>query len=237
MFHVAKTTVAVAISAVSLAGSTLAQSEWNRRVGAVHTRPHAAAPELHTLWAEWTFDLYAVNATILNLGAELEILINGEPVATQDFGVIVLPGGGFGCQGQQGNCGGNCGNWSGDGLANDLYCRPDADLDCNCGPLWITSDPGPGVELKPGDEITVILYPAPGAAPEGQTADDIQVSVFIPCPGDLNGDMSVGIEDLALLLSNFGAQDADYLDGDLNLDGVVDITDVSLLLAAYGARC
>lgn len=56
--------------------------------------------------------------------------------------------------------------------------------------------------------------------------------------GDLNSDCDVDLEDLSVLLSNFGTMDgATYGQGDLSLDGDVDIEDLSLLLANYGAHC
>ena len=56
------------------------------------------------------------------------------------------------------------------------------------------------------------------------------------CPGDLDGDGSVGGADLAGLLSAWGVcpLEAPCL-GDLNLDGVVDGADLPILLAHWGA--
>lgn len=48
--------------------------------------------------------------------------------------------------------------------------------------------------------------------------------------GDLNGDNVVNIQDLSLLLSNYGKTGA----GDLNLDGVVNVIDLSMLMSNYG---
>ena len=58
------------------------------------------------------------------------------------------------------------------------------------------------------------------------------------CPEDLTGDGSVGLEDLSLLLSNYGiTSGAQPEDGDIDGDGDVDLGDLSLLLAAYGLDC
>ncbi len=54
-----------------------------------------------------------------------------------------------------------------------------------------------------------------------------------PCPGDLNGDRVVDIQDLTILLSCFGSSGC----GDLNCDGVTDEQDLSLLLAGYDRVC
>ncbi|MCC6361577.1 MAG: hypothetical protein IT450_22815 [Phycisphaerales bacterium] len=58
------------------------------------------------------------------------------------------------------------------------------------------------------------------------------------CPGDLNGDRAVDLEDLATLLSHFGvAGGATAADGDLDGDTDVDLSDLAALLAAYGVGC
>jgi len=57
------------------------------------------------------------------------------------------------------------------------------------------------------------------------------------CPGDLNGDGVINLEDLAMLLANYGATGAAPEDGDLDGDGDVDLSDLSALLAVYGTTC
>jgi hypothetical protein len=58
------------------------------------------------------------------------------------------------------------------------------------------------------------------------------------CPGDLDGDQSIGLQDLAYLLGNFGTPSgAVYADGDLDGDGDVDLQDLANLLAAFGTTC
>ena len=51
--------------------------------------------------------------------------------------------------------------------------------------------------------------------------------------GDLNGDGKVNVQDLALLLINFGKSGSN-LKGDLNGDGKVTVQDLALLLVAFG---
>ena len=56
--------------------------------------------------------------------------------------------------------------------------------------------------------------------------------------GDLDLDGSVGLPDLAQLLSNYGTSSgATYEDGDLDGDGDVDLVDLGALLADYGITC
>jgi hypothetical protein len=59
-----------------------------------------------------------------------------------------------------------------------------------------------------------------------------------PCPGDLDGNRTVDINDLSTLLSNYGTlEGAALADGDLNGDGAVDLDDLTLLLSNFGATC
>lgn len=57
------------------------------------------------------------------------------------------------------------------------------------------------------------------------------------CRGDFDGDLQVGLSDLAILLAHYGDNDAGYYDGDLDGDGDVDLGDLSVLLAYYGQAC
>lgn len=59
-----------------------------------------------------------------------------------------------------------------------------------------------------------------------------------PCPGDVDGDLDVDLNDLTILLSNFGlAGGATLRDGDINGDGMVDLTDLAMLLSRFGVVC
>jgi FG-GAP repeat len=57
-----------------------------------------------------------------------------------------------------------------------------------------------------------------------------------PCPADIDEDGSVGLSDLASLLSHFGDGDPAQ-PADLNGDGAVDLTDLATLLALFGTAC
>jgi hypothetical protein len=66
----------------------------------------------------------------------------------------------------------------------------------------------------------------------------VRLAVGDNCPADLNGDGSVGLADLAILLSHFGTPSgATQADGDLNASGSVDLADLAILLAAFGSDC
>lgn len=70
------------------------------------------------------------------------------------------------------------------------------------------------------DEIRVATTWASAVAEEGE-----------PCPADLDADGAVGVSDLLLVLSGWGAPGVADLDG----SGVVDFTDLTILLADWGA--
>lgn len=57
------------------------------------------------------------------------------------------------------------------------------------------------------------------------------------CAGDLNRDFACDVNDLAILLGNFGSGDADRTNGDFNGDGRVDLSDLNRILAAFGLPC
>lgn len=72
---------------------------------------------------------------------------------------------------------------------------------------------------------------------EGSASFDFLLAMT-GCLGDLNENGSVGLEDLATMLANFGAtSDVAFEDGDLDSDGDVDLSDLSRLLARFGASC
>jgi len=54
------------------------------------------------------------------------------------------------------------------------------------------------------------------------------------CPADVTGDGLVDLDDLNLVLVNFGQETSE---GDTNGDGVVDLNDLDIVLAAFGTEC
>lgn len=56
------------------------------------------------------------------------------------------------------------------------------------------------------------------------------------CAGDVNGDGSVGLADLSILLTNFGGAGGAG-QGDINGDGQVTLADLSALLAVFRSTC
>ncbi len=63
-------------------------------------------------------------------------------------------------------------------------------------------------------------------------------TLAVGCPGDLNGDQTIDLLDLSILLAHFGQiGGATYADGDLTGDGNVDLIDLSELLIVFGTSC
>jgi hypothetical protein len=66
----------------------------------------------------------------------------------------------------------------------------------------------------------------------------MEIVVQPGCPGDVNGDRSVNLNDLTTLLSHFGAMTgATLADGDLDGNGNVSLSDLTILLAHFGSTC
>lgn len=77
------------------------------------------------------------------------------------------------------------------------------------------------------DELDACADPADATSTPGNSS----------LPGDLDGDHTVGLSDLATLLSRFGSGAATPAEGDLDGDQDVDIGDLALLLSVYGTTC
>jgi hypothetical protein len=57
-----------------------------------------------------------------------------------------------------------------------------------------------------------------------------------PCPGNVDGDQDVDLDDLTILLQNFGDSGVD-VSGDLDGNGTVDLDDLTVLLQNFGQPC
>lgn len=75
----------------------------------------------------------------------------------------------------------------------------------------------------------------------GWNLDDIVVlgiRASAPCPGDLNDDGIVSIEDLAQVLSNYAITEGAHPNqGDMDGDGDIDIADLAFILSAFADVC
>lgn len=69
-----------------------------------------------------------------------------------------------------------------------------------------------------------------------ETSDAVTLTVIHCCSEDLNGNGEVTLQDLALLLANFGETGSNLL-GDIDSDNDVDLQDLAFLLAVFGTQC
>lgn len=82
------------------------------------------------------------------------------------------------------------------------------------------------------------LYPNDGYGGWIESAETFSIVPAPSCPGDINGDFVVDLDDFAILAVNFGIPSgAIPSQGDLNGDGSVDLDDFAILAVSFGADC
>lgn len=220
----------LATTVVSSASAQSGPPPWNRVMQSATFTPSTTMPGKWNAKIEWFAEKGGTTAPI-NLGAKVVVMVNNPSVAFSVLQPAELGPGGFFCGPL--SCTGGCGTGYVDGVtAAALLCLDlDNDGDCNCTWPSITTEI-PDMELAVGDEITAILYPAPGALPEPFDDDDvIVISADDLCLEDINGDGFVNGGDLGLLLGAWGSAGP----GDLDGNGVVNGADIGLMLGAWGA--
>jgi hypothetical protein len=67
----------------------------------------------------------------------------------------------------------------------------------------------------------------------GLNVSALSFRVPVGCPGDLDGNLEVNLDDLTLLLQSFGSGPG----GDIDGDGDTDLDDLTLLLQVFGTTC
>jgi hypothetical protein len=107
--------------------------------------------------------------------------------------------------------GDDIGLWSPDGVLIDSLSFGDQDEDVSFGRL-----PDGGAEWQSFDPAT------PGTS-NGNIA---------PCPGDVDGDGIVGVEDMLACIAGWGSPD-----GDADGDGTTGVSDILLIISAWGESC
>ena len=107
--------------------------------------------------------------------------------------------------------GDDIGLWSPDGVLIDSLSFGDQDEDVSFGRL-----PDGGAEWQSFDPAT------PGTS-NGNIA---------PCPGDVDGDGVVGVEDMLACIAGWGSPD-----GDADGDGTTGVSDILLIISAWGESC
>jgi hypothetical protein len=99
-------------------------------------------------------------------------------------------------------------------------------------PSWTYDSPTVGTAIAfgdiNGDDLDDLV-----TGNSGEPCVKVFYAVAPPCPGDLDGDSDVDLDDLTLLLQAFGTSTA----GDIDGDGDTDLDDLTLLLQAFGTVC
>ncbi|MDG2424539.1 MAG: hypothetical protein P8M22_11225, partial [Phycisphaerales bacterium] len=80
-----------------------------------------------------------------------------------------------------------------------------------------------------GNETPGQIYGGTWTDASGNCVEDVCDDCSV-CPGDLDGNGEVGVDDLLALLAVFGISDG----GDLNDDGATDVNDVLILISSWG---
>ena len=140
---------------------------WNRRLSGIAISESSAGPGLYDVTA--LIDMRASQTSaFLDLSTDVMLTINGSTVP-------LLVGLGIQTDGPTGDCalecGGGCGGMYVDGVLNTMTCHLDGPGDCDCG-YWIKAN-FPGVELEPGDLVSMELLATAAAVPEADTSDDL----------------------------------------------------------------
>jgi len=218
----------------------------NRGVVGIDIEP-TVTPAQFNVFAHLTFETAALGREDLDLSTELAFLINGATQMTVPRTLIMLGGAGAGCE--AGPCDETeCGLVSFAVAAAPIFCRESAfcllspvSCPCRCGDTIVVAGPRE-VELTPGDEITVILRPAPGAVDEDFQDDDTFTRIYdIPAPnGDFNGDNSLTLVDYREMVRCVTGPDNIRLPSacrfaDLHPDDAVDLLDIWKLQLGFTA--
>jgi hypothetical protein len=183
--------LASVVAFLAAAPALQAQVQWNRKVEAIAVVPGATPGDLDIHAAVSVAD-YTTGTVPSNLSFGLDVVINGTVVDTQTVIATGTP------STPADSCGGVCG-------ARKCVCVELAGgTVCGCNVVVITVPADRDEAPAPGDEITVILYPAPGALPEQDQSDDVAVAVLGGGPILWNRQIvSVEIEPAASLGASF----------------------------------
>jgi hypothetical protein len=227
---------------------------WHRRIESVRLDPSPPVRDGEGAQTQRDIFVYDVDVALtsatrgidygVDLSADVELLVNGVPTASISVSRLHDP---ILCSQAdpppKGTCSPTVSCSAGAGVP--LECQPDC-LDCSLGgcsyPCWCTCQWSDdfffsAVPLDPGDEITVLLRPAPGALPElpGLEGDD-SASATLFCPracGDI--DDSGGNVDLndfasfAVCFNGSPSSSAACACSDLNGDGLINLLDFATL--------
>jgi hypothetical protein len=158
-------TTLLAGSTVLVSAPALAQTapEWNRRIEAIAVQPAVGGG--HTIYTYVGVEASGL-LTTTDLSLELLVFVNGTAIDMQTLDFVGHPAGAGGpgpmCQTNQ-----------------DTICfdgGPGGTPLCICSNFVAPSSSN--ASLQPGDELMILLRPAPGAVPESDTSDDVMTQLF-----------------------------------------------------------
>jgi len=180
-----RTAVAGALAMAALATEARAQSAFDRSIETVAVLPDTSAParmSSHRVIVPIRITKHAATSVPLNVSTEVEVHVNGTPVASQVLDLTLNPGDLGGCTDGTG-CGGSCGSYTEAGLNAALLCLAescgDSGCDCSCRTPPIVAD-FPGIPLQEGDTLLILIKPATqdGGEPEADTSNDTRSLTF-----------------------------------------------------------
>lgn len=174
----------ICLAAAIIPTNAAAQEEepaWDRKIQGISILP-AREPGRYDIFVAWTAAAEPSSAP-LDLSTEVQFYLNGTRIGDTVAEQLEMYPDYQPCE-FSGSCGGSCGGGNLNGANFGLLCYedcpghnyPNYPPDCDCG-AWFKAEI-PGEELEAGDEIAVILYPAPGALSDIDTSNDEIRSVF-----------------------------------------------------------
>ena len=98
----------------------------------------------------------------------------------------------------------------------------------------------PGISQNNSDCNDTLDTVYPGASGTGEGIDNncdnvIDGDELVPCPGDINGDGSITVADILIILSEYGCTIG--CSADVDADGSVTVSDVLVVLSLFGNPC
>ncbi len=214
--------------------------EWNRAVLSITIGP-GSSPDLHNISARIAFESAETGRLDRDLSTDVSFLVNGTVQNTVSQMIVIAAGSGSGCA--ELPCDDSeCGHVTFAGYAASIYCRESSF--CADGPVGCECRCGDVIEVfglreqgvQPGDEITVLLRPAPSAEPELFDEDDMLAIPFAARRpnGDMNGDGGLTIGDYRLFnpcMTGPGSSrlPEECLPGDFDRNGTIDMVDYAKL--------
>ncbi len=174
---------------------------WNRRVHSIGVARSETAPGKWDVNPVLAIEVDGTQGT-LDLSGQVELSVNGIPTGLPIVIEAATLGPGLSCES---SCGSNCGPMYIDGVFNTMLCKLDGvgpgGADCDCG-YWLAPN-FPGIDLNPGDELSVSFVRTDRGAPELDTTDDTLQTTFGGIPSGWNR----GVRNVQVTPNGTGAAD------------------------------